>query len=186
VSLGVFLPLWDSLALGSVFPLRHWKRAGNILLKSNHDCVKPAVDRMNPESLSWMDGSQKGEDNYLQTSRSNSRVKPSFVAQRRNEQKNGEKSWKAARHHWPMTARALAVARGHVRGVTQVTAPALRICFAWRRYHSSTPHGDRTMKSIFAAAVATLILASGALAAPGTGYDFYPDGHESYTGGNGR
>jgi hypothetical protein len=42
------------------------------------------------------------------------------------------------------------------------------------------------MKSIFAAAVATLILASGAFAAPGTSYGFYPDGHESYTGVNGR
>ena len=42
------------------------------------------------------------------------------------------------------------------------------------------------MKSIFAAAVATLILASGAFAAPGPSYGFYPDGHESYTGVNGR
>jgi hypothetical protein len=42
------------------------------------------------------------------------------------------------------------------------------------------------MKSMIAAAVATLMLASGALAAPGVSHDFYPDGHESYTGLNGR
>ena len=39
------------------------------------------------------------------------------------------------------------------------------------------------MKTLIAAAVATLMLAGGALAAPGGGIsDFYQVGHESYTG----
>lgn len=42
------------------------------------------------------------------------------------------------------------------------------------------------MKSMIAAAIATVLLASGAIAAPGVSHDFYPDGHESYTGINGR
>ena len=33
-----------------------------------------------------------------------------------------------------------------------------------------------------AATIATFVLASGALAAPGGSSDFYPAGHESYTG----
>lgn len=40
------------------------------------------------------------------------------------------------------------------------------------------------MKAFVAAAIATLLLANGALAAPG--YNFYPDGHESYMGQSGR
>ena len=42
------------------------------------------------------------------------------------------------------------------------------------------------MKSMIAATLATILLASGAIAAPGVSHDFYPDGHESYTGINGR
>ena len=38
------------------------------------------------------------------------------------------------------------------------------------------------MKAIIAAVFATLVLASGAIAAPGDRSDFYPSGHESYTG----
>ena len=38
------------------------------------------------------------------------------------------------------------------------------------------------MKTFIAEVVATLLLASGVLAAPGDRSDFYPSGHESYTG----
>ena len=38
------------------------------------------------------------------------------------------------------------------------------------------------MKTFIAAVIATLLFASGALAAPGDRPDFYPSGHESYTG----
>jgi hypothetical protein len=38
------------------------------------------------------------------------------------------------------------------------------------------------MKAMIAAAFATILLVSGAMAAPGGSKDFYPDGHESYTG----
>jgi hypothetical protein len=37
------------------------------------------------------------------------------------------------------------------------------------------------VKTVIAAVIATLMLASGALAAPGGSADFYPTGHESYT-----
>jgi hypothetical protein len=42
------------------------------------------------------------------------------------------------------------------------------------------------MKSIIAAVFATLVLASGAIAAPGDRSDFYPSGHESFTGQSGE
>jgi hypothetical protein len=38
------------------------------------------------------------------------------------------------------------------------------------------------MKAVIAAVFATIMLASGALAAPVGTSDFYPTGHESYTG----
>lgn len=38
------------------------------------------------------------------------------------------------------------------------------------------------MKTIVAAVFATLMLVGGALAAPGDRADFYPSGHESFTG----
>ena len=38
------------------------------------------------------------------------------------------------------------------------------------------------MKTLIASVIATLLLASGVLAAPGGSSDFYPSGHESYTG----
>lgn len=41
------------------------------------------------------------------------------------------------------------------------------------------------MKTITAAVLATLVLASAAMAAPGAIQSFYPDGHESYTGTSG-
>jgi hypothetical protein len=42
------------------------------------------------------------------------------------------------------------------------------------------------MKTIIAAAFAILVLASGAIAAPGDRSDFYPSGHESFTGQGGE
>ena len=50
---------------------------------------------------------------------------------------------------------------------------------------SSDPsnHKELVVKTLIAVVIATLMLASGALAAPGAGTsDFYPVGHESYTG----
>jgi hypothetical protein len=38
------------------------------------------------------------------------------------------------------------------------------------------------VKTLITAVIATLMLASGVVAAPGGSSDFYPVGHESYTG----
>ena len=43
-------------------------------------------------------------------------------------------------------------------------------------------NGGPIMKTIVAAVFATLMLVGGALAAPGDRADFYPSGHESFTG----